>query len=159
MAAVSLFWDTNMAAVTSCENTLLKAASNTVITFAPAMGLTLFFHLIPVKGNHKFVRNKKKVPQVMNLGVVFYELATFLKYLGIQMGQCQEKVTNHRTLFSSFNIKHLVTGPSKFIKPRCNSGRQSFAGYSALLPSDVIDFAMLPAQRFWRETVSLLDVM
>ena len=27
----------------------------------------------------------------MNLGVVFYELATFLKYLGIQMDQGQEK--------------------------------------------------------------------
>ena len=40
------------------------------------------------------------------------------------------------------------------IKPRRNRGRRStFVGYSALLPSDVIDFAMLPAQRFWRETV------
>ena len=48
----------------------------------------------------------------------------------------------------------------KFIKPRCNGGRRStFTGNSTLLPSDVIDFAMLPAQRFWRETVSLLDVM
>ena len=37
--------------------------------------------------------------------------------------------------------------------------RSTFAGNSALLPSDVIDFALLPAQRFWRETVSLLDVM
>ena len=27
----------------------------------------------------------------MNMGVVFYELATFLKYLGIQMDQCKEK--------------------------------------------------------------------
>ena len=48
----------------------------------------------------------------------------------------------------------------KFIKPRCNGGRRStFAGDSALLPSDVIDFAMLPAQRVWQETVSLIDVM
>jgi len=48
----------------------------------------------------------------------------------------------------------------KFIKPRCNGGcRSTFAGNSALLSSDVIDFAMLPAQRFWWETVSLLDVM
>ena len=38
-------------------------------------------------------------------------------------------------------------------------GRLSFAGNSALLPSDVIDFVMLPALRFWRETVSLLDFM
>ena len=31
----------------------------------------------------------------------------------------------------------------------CNGSRRStFAGNSALLPSDVIDFAMLPAQRF-----------
>ena len=37
--------------------------------------------------------------------------------------------------------------------------RLSFAGNSALLPSDVIDFVMLPALRFWRETVSLLDFM
>ena len=28
MAAVSLFWDTNMADVTSCENTLLGSLSN-----------------------------------------------------------------------------------------------------------------------------------
>ena len=27
----------------------------------------------------------------MNMGVVFYEFATFLKYLGIQMDQCKEK--------------------------------------------------------------------
>ena len=48
----------------------------------------------------------------------------------------------------------------KFIKPRCNSGRRStFAGNSALLPSDIIDFPMLPAQIFWCQTVSLLDVM
>ena len=48
----------------------------------------------------------------------------------------------------------------KFIKPRSNGDRRStFAGNSALLPSDVIDFAILPAQRFRRETVSLSDVM
>ena len=49
----------------------------------------------------------------------------------------------------------------KLIKPRCNGGHRSkFAGNIALLPSDVIDFfAMLPAERFWRETVSLLNVM
>ena len=48
----------------------------------------------------------------------------------------------------------------KFIKPRCNGGRWStFAGNSALLRSDVINFAMLPAQRFWREAVLLFDVM
>ena len=28
-----------------------------------------------------------------------------------------------------------------------------------LLPSDIIDFAMLPTQRFWQETVSLLELM
>ena len=36
----------------------------------------------------------------------------------------------------------------KFTKPSCNGGRWStFAGNSALLHSDFIDFAMLPAQR------------
>ena len=29
---------------------------------------------------------------------------------------------------------------------------------SALLPSDVLNFAMLPTPRFWWQTVSLLDV-
>ena len=37
--------------------------------------------------------------------------------------------------------------------------RSTFAGNSALLRCDFIEFAMLPAQRFWRKTVSLLDVM
>ena len=32
-------------------------------------------------------------------------------------------------------------------------------GQHSVLPSDVIDFAMLPARKFWRETVLLLDVM
>ena len=34
-----------------------------------------------------------------------------------------------------------------------------FAGNSALLPTDVIEFAMLPVKRFWQKTVSLLNVM
>ena len=29
MTAISLFWDTNMAIVTSCENTLLRASYDT----------------------------------------------------------------------------------------------------------------------------------
>ena len=36
----------------------------------------------------------------------------------------------------------------------------AIVGQHSVLPSDVIDFfAMLPARRFWRETVLLLDVM
>ena len=35
----------------------------------------------------------------------------------------------------------------------------TFVRKSALLPSDVIDFATLSSQRFCWETVSLLDVM
>ena len=46
------------------------------------------------------------------------------------------------------------------MKPCCNGGcRSTFVGIKALLPSDLIDFAMLPTQRFWQETVSLLAVM
>ena len=37
--------------------------------------------------------------------------------------------------------------------------QSTFTGNIALLPSDVMDFALLPAQRFWQETVSLLDVI
>ena len=48
----------------------------------------------------------------------------------------------------------------KFKKPCCNGGRRStFVGNKGLLPSDVIDFVVLPAQRFWQETVSLSPVM
>ena len=46
--------------------------------------------------------------------------------------------------------------------PRRNLQRRlpvNFVGNSAPLPSDAIDFAMLLAQRFWWETVSLLGVM
>ena len=45
--------------------------------------------------------------------------------------------------------------PAIFFHTCCNGCQHE----TTLLPSDVIDFAMLPAQRFWRETVSLLDVM
>ena len=37
--------------------------------------------------------------------------------------------------------------------------QSTFTGNIALLPSDVMDFALLPAQRFWQETASLLDVI
>ena len=48
----------------------------------------------------------------------------------------------------------------KFVKPRCNGRSWStFTGNSALLPSDVIDFAMLTTQKFLWETVSLLGGM
>ena len=47
----------------------------------------------------------------------------------------------------------------KFNKSHCNEGHRSiFTGnsaLSALLLSDVTNFAMLPFQRFWWETVSL----
>ena len=37
-----------------------------------------------------------------------------------------------------------------------NSGRRStLVSNSTMLASDVTDFAVYPAQRFWRETVSL----
>ena len=42
----------------------------------------------------------------------------------------------------------------------CNGCRQSrFVSNRALLPSDILNFPMLPAQRFWLRTVSLLDVI
>ena len=37
--------------------------------------------------------------------------------------------------------------------------QSTFTGNIALLPSDIMDFALLPAQRFWQETASLLDVI
>ena len=46
------------------------------------------------------------------------------------------------------------------LKPLWNGGCQStFAGNNALLPPHVLDFAILHAQRFWRETLSFLDFM
>ena len=48
----------------------------------------------------------------------------------------------------------------KFIKPHHNGGCWStFVGSRVLLPSNIMDFVMLPTQRFWQETVLLLDVM
>ena len=48
----------------------------------------------------------------------------------------------------------------EFIKPHCNGCHWStFTGNSILLPSGVIDFAMLTTQKFWWETVSLLGGM
>ena len=69
--------------------------------------------------------------------------------------------------------KHLMTvseGSSLFCFPRISmipkagnlfyGGRRStFAGNSALLPSCVIDFEMILAQRLWPERVSSLAVM
>ena len=37
--------------------------------------------------------------------------------------------------------------------------QSTFTGNSAVLPTDVKDIAMFPTQRFWREIVSLLDLM
>ena len=83
----------------------------------------------------------------------------------------------------SYNIKHLMTGlfPEKLsieiviyshvshVVGNFEAGNPFNLAITAvdgqhsrnngLLPSDVIDFAMLTARRFWRETVSLLDVM
>ena len=38
-------------------------------------------------------------------------------------------------------------------------GQHSRVTVQCYLPSVVIDFVMLPAHRFWQETVSLLDIM
>ena len=56
MAAVSLFWDTNMAAVTSCENTLLttqpltdvwlifvRDEQNSIVNVNHIKGVTIFY--------------------------------------------------------------------------------------------------------------------
>ena len=58
-------------------------------------------------------------------------------------------------------VSDLLYSQRRHQKTQCENGgrRSTFAGISALLRSDVIDFAMLPTQRFLRETVSLLDVM
>ena len=39
MAAVSMFWDTNMAAVTSCENTLLLSFVSVMIEGTRIIGM------------------------------------------------------------------------------------------------------------------------
>ena len=46
------------------------------------------------------------------------------------------------------------------LKPHCDgSHRSTFVDNSALLPSDITDFAMCSAQRFWWERILFLDVM
>ena len=61
----------------------------------------------------------------------------------------------------AFDILLLLRIHFAFLKLKILTGglRSTFVGNSALLPYDVIDLAMLPAQRFWREIVSLLDVV
>ena len=46
-----------------------------------------------------------------------------------------------------------VTSPLMFLEPG------DFRETKLTVSRETTDFAMLPAQRFWRETVSLLDVM
>ena len=54
----------------------------------------------------------------------------------------------------------LCSTKRKTCKGNSNGGRRStFAGNSALLPCDVIDFALWPAQRLLAGKVLLLDVM
>ena len=62
--------------------------------------------------------------------------------------QCENKISVLMTLKNALAVKryHLATFNHALIT--CTSGRRAtFAGNSVLLPSDVIDFAMLPAQR------------
>ena len=59
------------------------------------------------------------------------------------------------------SLSDLLYSQRRHQKTQCvNGGRRStFAGNSALLPSDVIDLQCCPLKDFWRGTVSLLDVM
>ena len=67
-------------------------------------------------------------------------------------------VSRGNSLFKSDMLYSWKFWSWKFIKPRCHGGRRStFEGNSALLPFDVIDFAMLAVKRFCRKTVSLTN--
>ena len=60
------------------------------------------------------------------------------------------------------SLSDLLYSQRRHQKTQCenNGGRRSiFADNSALLPSDVIDFAVLSAQRFLAGNSLLLDVM
>ena len=71
---------------------------------------------------------------------------------------CQRSIS---AWFARVLASNVIMKSIKFIKNRCNGGRRStFAGNSAGVTLWCHRFfAMLPDQRFWRETVSLLDVM
>ena len=53
----------------------------------------------------------------------------------------------------NFHVMAVVSQHSQF------KGSRGTLCNSAVLRCEVKDFAMMPTQRFWRETVSLLDVM
>ena len=61
------------------------------------------------------------------------------------------------------SLSDLLYSQQRHQKTQCENsgGRSTFAGNSALFPSDIIDFAMLPAQRFLagNSFIHLLDVM
>ena len=90
---------------------------------------------------------------------VLFHILHFIKTGAKKIVCYTEDFVIQRFIISKFHCSWKM-GSWKFIKPCCNDGCQStFAVNSTLLPSDVIDFAMLPAQRFWQEKASLLDVM
>ena len=60
MAAVLLFWDTNMAAVTSCENTLLSNGQGSLMNLVDIFFITLqeyLVHSVKVLSSMTFSRN------------------------------------------------------------------------------------------------------
>ena len=71
--------------------------------------------------------------------------------LNISRGEAEGNIENFFDLLYSWNFE---AGNS------FNFVVTAVVGHHSVLPSDVIDFfAMLPARRFWRETVLLLNVM
>ena len=85
-----------------------------------------------------------------NLGLVDFAIRLVNSVFNLPDGQVK--------FFGEFKLQKYCNKRWKFIKPRCNGGlRSSLTDKSALLLSDVIDFAMLPTQRFWRETVCYMS--
>ena len=62
-------------------------------------------------------------------------------------------VIGKQLILSPENLSRLEAGNS------LNLAVTAVVGQHSLLLFEVMDFAMLPAQRFWRETASLLEVM
>ena len=110
---------------------------------------------------HSILGEKMKIyPQVLTF---FIKPKTWLFHVVVLLTTATKwtKVKNARA-----GRAKLLFLPTKYAnswrsrcRRRCRCLSSLFAGNSGLLPSDVIDFALLPAKRFLAGNVLLLDVM
>ena len=82
----------------------------------------------------------------------------FPESLNVSRDEAERDIEIHALLYSKTKQKQNLKTALRFQRSRATSVNFSRVTVTCF-PFDVIVFAMLPAHGFWRETVSLLDVM